>query len=451
MWKPSPAARAKFVVAAVVLGTVWLLVRGPRVRTTGPTVLFVVLDNVRADRTSLCGHDRPTTPVLERLRDAGASFTCSAYAPASWTFPSHASFFTGLELPEHAADVSPEGSVEWPWGLAFDPLAADLPTLAERMAAAGYQTMAVSANPVVAPATGLTRGFDTVRSAVSFGDLSGGALVDAVLDGLRAGVDPEGGPLFLFVNVADAHQPWEGTPTDLGWAPVRPDLSFDPRLAGDLRRAFVRGDLPPEEAAELRAHLADVYDYGIHRADRTLGALLDALDDAGWLGPGHRMVITSDHGEMLGGHELLGHEGPYLYEGLTRVPLLVAGAGLAAGEVVSAITAHDLVLDGAAQERPVRAAAFVYPNWTRWFDRGYKPGAAWWRPGGSEKLLWVDGGFVRFDLRADPSERHPLPVDGAALAELAEFTGQLEAAMTRPGRAQDSDATALLRGLGYVE
>ena len=32
-----------------------------------PNVLFLSFDALRADRTSVCGYGRPTTPTLERL------------------------------------------------------------------------------------------------------------------------------------------------------------------------------------------------------------------------------------------------------------------------------------------------------------------------------------------------------------------------------------------------
>ena len=40
-----------------------------------PNLLWIVLDNVRADSMSLHGHDRPTTPNLERLARKAACFT----------------------------------------------------------------------------------------------------------------------------------------------------------------------------------------------------------------------------------------------------------------------------------------------------------------------------------------------------------------------------------------
>ena len=66
-----------------------------------PTVIFVVVDTLRADRTSLCGYAHPTTPKLEALVERGASYACNSHAPSTWTLPSHATFFTGLGSEDH--------------------------------------------------------------------------------------------------------------------------------------------------------------------------------------------------------------------------------------------------------------------------------------------------------------------------------------------------------------
>ena len=140
----------------------------PDVPKRPPHVVLVVLDMLRADRLSLCGATRPTTPNLSRLRDeGGAATSCRAYAPGTWTLPSHASFFTGEEVPVHGADSlldpTDKESVSL-WGDHVRPLGQGLPTLAERLGTAGYRTVLVSGNPIVSKwaATGLTRGFDTV-------------------------------------------------------------------------------------------------------------------------------------------------------------------------------------------------------------------------------------------------------------------------------------------------
>ena len=45
-----------------VLRTAWYLASPDR-----PAVVFIVMDTVRSDRLSACGHDRPTSPTLDAL------------------------------------------------------------------------------------------------------------------------------------------------------------------------------------------------------------------------------------------------------------------------------------------------------------------------------------------------------------------------------------------------
>src|SRR5512138_3439180 len=111
-----PATSRRFrILAAVTLGVLLLAAAAtiarkhlPR-RPARPNVVFVVLDTVRADHASLCGYERPTTPNLEQLAKLGATFSCDAYAPGSWTLPSHASFFTGVDVATHRVDFTSLG------------------------------------------------------------------------------------------------------------------------------------------------------------------------------------------------------------------------------------------------------------------------------------------------------------------------------------------------------
>ena len=109
-------------------------------------MLFIVLDNVRADSMSLYGHARPTTPRLADLARGGIRFD-SARSTASWTLPSHASMFTG-QWPHRL-------SVDWMIGLD-----GTYPTLAEFLAGQGYATAGFVANTYYCNARyGLDRGF----------------------------------------------------------------------------------------------------------------------------------------------------------------------------------------------------------------------------------------------------------------------------------------------------
>ncbi len=109
-------------------------------------VLLIVWDTVRAGNLSLHGYGRPTTPNLERLARRGARFDL-AFSTSSWTLPAHASLFTG----------------QWPHELGVDwksPLRDDVPTLAEYLAAQGYDTAGFAANlDFCGRETGLARGF----------------------------------------------------------------------------------------------------------------------------------------------------------------------------------------------------------------------------------------------------------------------------------------------------
>ena len=64
----------------------------PQARS-GPNVLLIVLDTVRADAMSLYGYSRPTTPRIDAFAAKGTVFT-RGISTSPWTLPSHGSLFT---------------------------------------------------------------------------------------------------------------------------------------------------------------------------------------------------------------------------------------------------------------------------------------------------------------------------------------------------------------------
>ncbi|MCB9681314.1 MAG: sulfatase-like hydrolase/transferase [Alphaproteobacteria bacterium] len=415
------------------------------------TVIFAVLDTVRADHTSLCGYARPTTPTLQNLADKGAVHTCRAYSPAPWTHPSHASFFTGKPVNEHAAiwvtasevAINPVTRVR-PLNDAFD-------TVAEDFAARGYQTVAVSANMIITEPSGLLQGFETKVVTPSSLGLRGPKLrkkFREVVDDL----DPER-PLFLFVNMYDAHDPYPEVPEKVPWLPTQPRTDLLPNQHDDASPyyRYVKGLASQDEVAPFLRSVVNGYDWGIHEADANLGAVLGMLAQHGWLGDDFRIVVTADHGEMLGEHQLLRHGG-YLYEGMVNVPLLyfdaTADAQPTFPEPVSGLVVHDLLLTGTLPDLPVTTITEKNDNDVL---VGVIGAATW---DGTDKGWCVDHDTALFHLATDPGEEHPGPLPpqsglGQSLATTCEAVDRM-IALPAP-KADDPDLVEALKAVGYME
>lgn len=404
-------------------------------------VALVVLDTVRADRTSLCGHDRPTTPTLVRLASEASAWTCDAYAPAPWTLPSHATYFTGLPTSVHDVHVP---------GVS---LADEHHTLAEHFADRGYQTLFVSANPTFgAEATGFWQGFDRVVVAEG----AQGVLRDDLRPVLRkelARLDPSA-PLFVVINLFDAHDPYPAVPKGIGWAAPQPAVFLHPSsdAPDNPYLRFVTGTMPDAEVGPWLHTVRTAYDHGLSVADRNLGWTLEVLGRAGRLDGPVRIAITSDHGEHLGEHGLLRH-GSATYEPVTRVPLLWRDTtGVPAPTLpspVSAAVVHRLLTTGRLPDPLPTVTASSVHN-----PADHKPSfttTSLWGPEGA-KQTEQDGAVVAYDLAADPGELAPTPVaagDGAEVRTLAEA----HAASIARGRDRgtEDEVVELLEAVGYVQ
>jgi arylsulfatase A-like enzyme len=431
------------VLAVALFAVAWQAawvdpLRPLRRNDTGQTVVLVVLDNVRGDRLSGCGHARPTTPVLDALP---GTLHCNTIAPGSWTLPSHASLFTGQTVPEHGAHSLSVGGEALGLNTSetVRPLGQDTTTLAEHYGAMGFDTVSVSGNPVVSDASGLTRGFDHARAPGRFGSWYGDDLKAQLQHALgwHSHADTD---LFLFVNIADAHTPWLPVPDGLDWVPARPGLDWGD---SDFWIRFFTGQV--DDPSATLAHLTDVYDYGVHRADDTLGQTLALLDRYGRTPD--TLVITSDHGEFLGEQGLLDH-GHYLYEPNNRV-FLYANSEQSWPPVISGLQAWSLLTDAPAPA-DVLSAAYPHPQRMEWTQGQAfnETSAAMWAQDG-HKQLWRDvDGVWQVDLGvADESElvsvMEPWP-------ELGAFIGQVQASGESSGEMDPALREQLIQA-GYLE
>ena len=214
------------------------------------------------------------TPNLDRLAQESLVFA-RAYAHAPWTTPSHMSMLTGLYPSQHGRDI--------PYGLmmAFQGGNDRVPlyeTLPERLAGAGYESVAFVGAGATSAVFGLGQGFsrytESDRKNEEESDLP--ATVSGLKEWLRARRE---GPFFLFLHTYELHAPL-------------------PRARPTLRRAI----------AYLDDRLGEIFSLF-----RALGLYDSSL-----------ILLTGDHGSrMIRTENKCCVHGAGHYEENLRVPLVV--------------------------------------------------------------------------------------------------------------------------------
>ena len=132
-----------------------------------------------------------------------------------------------------------------------------------------------------------------------------------------SGTKQPGRPFFVFLNYYDAHSPYvlpQGVPYRFG---LKPQGLSDFSLLVEHWTKVDRTKLSPY----YRTLARDCYDNCILYIDGQFDLLLQELDRRGLLDQ-TLLMITSDHGEGLGEHDLFDH-GESLYSTEIHVPLLI--------------------------------------------------------------------------------------------------------------------------------
>lgn len=334
-----------------------------------PNVLLVILDSVRAQNTSLYGHEHDTTPSLRKFAEEATTYT-QARSPGVRSLTSHTSIFTGLHVEEHGitgySDRLGEGHTIW-----------------DDLGDKDYSTGVFSTNQFITRESfGLSDAFDTVKRGRSeqlphpeavdprdFADDNGTDYTEYLAASLQSNspikslangialklVDyknrlpasltystdkpaeiytdlfldweaDQDGPWAACINYMDAHSPYLPREEHDKWGGS--DFQQLQESIDDLVWEFNCGQRPPWQ---LRA-LEGLYDGAIHQIDAQIQYLIETLKNRDVL-EDTLVVITSDHGEGFAepsrvrpGNRVSGHA-VGIHEVLLHVPLVVKFPG----------------------------------------------------------------------------------------------------------------------------
>jgi len=293
-------------------------------KTEFTNIVIYLVDTLRADHLGIYGYDRPTSPHLDAFAH-GATVFHNAVAPSSWTKPSIASIFTGLDADAHGVKVA--GSV----------LPDSLTTLAEVLSENGYFTAGVYANRVIGEKFNFGQGFDRWVKV--------GPHVNKNVGKVLRERDPMQ-PMFLYVHTMRPHSPY------------RPARELKERFAAEVSEEYGDGEFLKRLRGGQRADqevergVEKLYDGEVATNDQHFGEFLEMLRQHD-LYDGSLIIFLSDHGEEFWDHGDWGH-GHTLYRELIRVPLVLrAPSNLYTGRVDALVGLTDVfptVLDYAGVE-----------------------------------------------------------------------------------------------------
>ncbi len=397
-----------------------------------PNILLIIVDALRADHLSAYGYARPTSPNIDRLAGEGILFE-NAIATSSWTLPSHASMLTGL-LPSQA------GALE-------NPLSPCAPVLSSRLQESGYRTAAISANTLFfSKRWGFGRGIhhfeDGFEKAgdmayrtiygrkieqfllrrIGYEEIPGRRNASEITDAAIRWIQKDPAKPFLVgLNYFDAHDPY------LPPQPYRGKFSRTANPGGIINSFHLRSG--KNLTAEQIQGEVDAYDGAVSLVDAEIGRLIAELSHQGWA-ENTILIITSDHGESFGEHQLFIH-GDGLFRELVHVPLILhwsdrLPSGLRIREPASLAAIPSTLMDLIDK---TTSTAFPWPSVRTAWESVERPEN---RPWPASQLM---KGGVLYSLIRDEWQYIRGPGDQEQLYSWLQDPGQLTNLAAHPGQA----------------
>ena len=271
-----------------------------------PNVVFIVVDTLRSDHTSMADPDRRTTGYLRNTLLPDSLYFSKGSSNSPWTLPSVASMITS----------------RYPSQLGIRSLISKIDdrefTVAELMREEGYRTGAVISHILLQKSYGISQGFDYFNDrniSGEFGNhiaVSSPGVTEDALKFIRARKNEK---FFLFLHYFDPHYIYLDHEKRTGY-----DGKFRSKDISFLRELIRRKDYSREDTE----YLEYCYDTEIRFTDFYIGKVIEELKSSGIYG-NTIIVFTSDHGEEFIERGWLGHS-TTLYREQTGVPIIIKPA-----------------------------------------------------------------------------------------------------------------------------
>lgn len=236
----------------------------------------------------------------------------------------------------------------------------------------------------------------------------------------------ESRPFALMVGLPSPHCPYDPVPesltdVDRGALPEPIPCSTTAPFPSEHREKFLQNHRNPwhqldyttftrDEKLRIRAHYAAL----VKQIDDEVGAMVGALKERG-LWDKTVVIFASDHGDLLGDHDLIGKSN--FYESACRIPLIVRGPGINAGVHAGPVELLDVtatLLRLAGLEPPRQWDSIALPELglseprRREEQLGLLTGSCMIRHDGWKLVRYDDGSAFLFNHANDPGEQHNL-------------------------------------------
>ncbi|MBW1861759.1 MAG: sulfatase [Deltaproteobacteria bacterium] len=270
-------------------------------------IILIVVDALRVDHLSCYGYKRETSPHIDRLAAEGTMFT-QAISAGSWTGESVLSILTGTYSYIHQA-------IYW-----NEPRNPSIKLLPQHLKKKGFKSILLSNHDAMSMVD-IMDGFDLIYIK-NPDEINAHQLTLKAIEWIKQNKDR---PFFVYLHYLGPHAPYK-LPKPYKSKYVNDRFRVKKEIPIDWNNARIaeKGKIPnivvENNIQDIDYYIAQ-YDGAISYTDAQIGCLLDNLRQRELL-KNTIVIITADHGEEFGEHEIYFNH-LNCYEGNIRVPLII--------------------------------------------------------------------------------------------------------------------------------